>query len=102
LPWISLPVKRMSEALARCGWYNVPEAAQVAYMAYLGTVLSGYFFAGVREATLGGVGPAQSLQDLRAVGSQSAKAMTLPRWKRRLSAFFGRFRSAWRTLTKGN
>ncbi len=95
---VDVPKERMNDALARCGWYNVPEAAQVAYMAYLGTVISGYFFAGVREATLGGVGPAQNYQDLREAGGRTAKLMTAPRWRRKLDAFWTRFKLAWRTL----
>ena len=94
-----IPKERMNDALVRSGWYNVPEVAQVVYMAYLGTVLSGYYFAGVREATLGGVGPAQNYQDLREVGSRAAKLMTAPRWRRKLDRLWERLKLAWATLT---
>lgn len=98
---VEVPKERMNEALARCGWFNVPEAAQVAYMAYLGTVMAGYFYAGVREATLAGVGPAQTYQDLREVGSRASKLLTSSRWRRRLAAFGNRFRRAFRLIFKG-
>ncbi len=95
------PKERMNEALARCGWFNVPDSAQLAYMAYLGTVVSGYFYAGIREATLDGVGPAQSLKDLRDAGSRSAKAMTRSVLARKLHAVRDRFSRAFRLLFKG-
>lgn len=96
---VDVPKERMNEALARSGWFHVPEAAQVAYMAYLGTVMTGYFYAGVREATLQGVGPAQTYQDLRAVGARSSKILTAPRWRRRIDGLLERVRLAWKTLT---
>lgn len=98
---VDVPKERMHEALQRSGWFAVPEAAQIAYMAYLGTVMTGYFYAGVREATLQGVGPAQTYQDLRAVGTRSAKVMAAPRWRRKIDALAARVRLAWATLTGG-
>lgn len=94
-----IPKEKMEEALVRAGWFHVPEAAQLAYMAYLGTVLSGYFYAGVREATLQGSGPTLTCQDLRAAGARTAAIMTAPRWRRPLIALAGRVRAAWNTLT---
>jgi hypothetical protein len=96
-----IPKERMNESLARCGWFDVPEVAQVAYMAYLGTVMSGYFFAGVREATLQGVGPALTCQDLREAGARAARLMTVPRWRRRLTAAAFRVSLAWRAFRGG-
>ncbi len=95
---VEIPKERMNDALTRSGWYAVPDVAQVAYMAYLGTVVSGYFFAGVREATLGGVGPAQNYQDLREVGSRASKLMTAPRWRRKLDRLWERLRLTWATF----
>ncbi len=96
---VEVPKERMNEALARCGWFHVPEAAQLAYMAYLGTVVTGYFYAGVREATLQGTGPALTYQDLRAVGARSSAILTLPRWRRGVSRLLERVRLAWAALT---
>ena len=69
--------------LDKAGWFKCHPAAQVAILAVLGTVVLGYHYAGVREATLGGVGPAASLQELADAGEKFSKLMTLPRWKRR-------------------
>lgn len=99
---VDVPKERMNEALARSGWFNVPEVAQVAYMAYLGTVMTGYFYAGVRESTIQGAGPALTYQDLRDVGSRTSKLMTAPRWRRRFDALWSRVRLAWRTLKGKN
>lgn len=68
----------MEECLRRVGWFAVPEAAQVAYMAYLGTVMSGLFYSGVREATLGGEGPVSDSRALAAAGAESHRLMAYP------------------------
>lgn len=75
--------ERMGACLTRSGWYAVPEVAQVALMAILGTVMSGYYWVGAREATVGGQGPCLTYQDLRDAGKDCARLMMIPRWKRR-------------------
>lgn len=92
------PQEDMEAALVRSGFFAVPGLAQVALMAIIGTVLAGYYFAGVREATLGGKGPALQLQDLREMGARTSKAMCMPPWRRKLRSFFGRFARAWKTI----
>jgi hypothetical protein len=88
------PQADMEAALDRCGWSQVKPEAQVAVMAYLGTVLLGMHFAGVREVTFGGQGPALELADLAAFGEQSSKLITHGRWARRWRKLTGRFRRA--------
>lgn len=80
----------MVAAMRRTGYYQVKEPAQVAYMAVLGTVMAGIYWTGVHEATLGGVGPCQKMQDLIAYGELSSKRMLVPRWKRWLYKLLGR------------
>jgi len=84
----SKPKETMAECLQRCGWFDVREEAQFAYMAILGTVVSGYFWTGVREATLGGQGPCLTYQDLRERGKECALLMAMPRWKRWLRKIY--------------
>ena len=91
--------ERMGACLARSGWYDVPEHAQVALMAILGTVMSGYFWSGAREATLGGVGPCLTYTDLRERGKQCAALMQIPRWKRLLNKFCAWVTRVWDTAT---
>lgn len=74
-------------ALVRTGWFEVEAPAQIAFMATLGTVMLGYFWAGVREATLGGVGPTLEYRDLALAGRRAAATLALPRWRRRLYAW---------------
>lgn len=78
------PRESMHTVLSRVGWFDLPSVAQVAYMAYLGTVVAGYFFAGVREATIGGQGPLLDCDDLRAFGREGYRALTRrrPWWSR--------------------
>lgn len=71
------------QVLARVGWFALSDTAQIAFLAVLGTVQMGYFFAGVREATLGGEGPLQHYPDLKTAGRQTAIALAVPRWRRR-------------------
>lgn len=91
--------ERMGACLTRSGWYDVPEHAQVALMAILGTVLSGYFWSGAREATLGGVGPCLTYTDLRERGRQCATLMQIPRWKRLWGKFCAWVTRIWDTAT---
>lgn len=80
------------EAMTRSGWFSCKPEAQVAVMAILGTVILGYHWAGVREATLGSEGPALRLQDLVKQGDATAKFLAKPRWRRRFSLLLDRLR----------
>jgi len=93
------PKETMNECLERSGYFaeSLPPAARIAFMAMLGTVVAGMFFSGAREATLGGVGPAMDLQELREIGNRSADLMSLTRWQR----FKLRCRSRIRLLFQG-
>lgn len=90
--------EKMVECMRRVGYYDVKEPAQVAYMATLGAVLTGVFWVGVHEATSGGVGPCMRMQDLVEFGALSAKRMQLPRWKRVLHRWLGRWEAVWAAL----
>ena len=85
------PKETMGACLRRSGYLDAPEAAQIAYMAMLGSVMSGLYWVGCREATVGGVGPCSTNQELREAGRQAARLMTMPRWKRRLAKIYHRF-----------
>lgn len=92
------PKESMGAALARVGWNDVPEPAQVALMAIMGTVLSGYFWAGAREASIQGVGPCLTYQDLRDAGRRAAKQLLIPRWKRVVNKLYARWLAVWDAL----
>jgi len=93
-----LPKEKMHEALERSGWWKVPAPAQMALCAMIGTVMFGYFYAGVREATLGGQGPCQTFQDLRAFGSHAQALLSMGPWKRRWVRFTLRLEATWKAL----
>jgi hypothetical protein len=94
------PKESMPAGLARCGFLDLPPAARIIVSAYIGTVILGMSWAGVREATLGGVGPTVTYQNLRWHGMRCARLMTMPRWKRSLYCLWGRVKRAWRVLTR--
>ena len=62
------PDETMEQAAKRSGFLDTSEVAQVCLLAYLGTVVGGYFWQGAREVTMGGRGPASSLQELIGAG----------------------------------
>lgn len=90
----------MAQCLARCGFLDLKPAARCVVMAHLGTIILGTHWAGVREATLGGVGPALTYKRLRWHGRRCHLLMTMPRWKRRLYLLKTRLRRAWREFTR--
>lgn len=96
------PKESMAACLSRCGFLDLPPIARVVVMAYLGTVTLGIHWAGVREATLDGQGPALTYKGLRATGYAASKLMKLPRWRRLLYRVRGRMRRAWRAITEAN
>ena len=79
----SVQDKRMTDSLLISGFADVPDAAQIALMATIGAIMSGIYWSGVHEATIGGQGPAQTYGDLREVGRRCYLLVTMPRWRRR-------------------
>jgi hypothetical protein len=97
----SIKGESMAWGLARCNFLEQPTAAKVAVMATLGQIVLGVHWAGVKEATLGGKGPAMTYQQLRWHGAMMVKLMRLPRWRRRLYKWWRRVRLALRRLRGG-
>lgn len=93
------PREGMYDVLLRSGWEEVPEAAQVVIMAYLGSILSGYYFIGAREATIGGEGPCLTYKDLAEYGHRCLEMMRRPRWRRWLDRAIGLVRRWWLVWT---
>lgn len=92
------PGEGYAQELERCGWFSVPAAAQMAVMATLGMVVLGWHYAGVREATLSGEGPAMDLKTLSEEGANIARFLSLPRWRRKLTYIWLRLRAVWQAL----
>ena len=70
------------DALTRVGWFRVPAPVQIAVMAYLGTVMTGMYFVGVREATLGAQGPCSDVSALATAADNIGRLLSQPKWKR--------------------
>jgi hypothetical protein len=82
------------------GWFKCHPQAQMAVWATLGMVTMGYHFAGVREVTLGGEGPAKDIKSLAAElisePHRFAAFLALPRWQRKLRLQWERLKQRFR------
>jgi hypothetical protein len=63
----------MEDALQASGFLAVHQAAQAVFMAYLGSVMAGIFFAGARDASLGGDSYKASVAGLVEAGARCAE-----------------------------
>ncbi len=95
---VDVPEDDMLACLTKADWFKVSPTAQVAYLAVMGQVLAGYYFAGVREATLGGEGPVLTYKDLDVRGKECAEIMSMPAWRRGLSRRWKKFRQGLRLM----
>lgn len=92
------PKESMACCLARCGFLDLPEMARVVVMAYLGVVTLGIHHRGVREATMGGHGPADTYKKLVGHGRKLSLLMKISKFRRRMYRWKEKIRHAWRTL----
>lgn len=90
-----VPKESMPQCLERSGFLSVNPIAQVIVIAYIGQIILGCQWVGVREATLGGSGPAASMKKLRWYGKKMGLIMAMPLWKRKLYNLRKRFYRAW-------
>lgn len=88
----------MVGAMSRAGWFELSDPAMIATSAMLGTVTMGLFYAGAKEATIGGSGPCLDNQSLYEAGLRCSKAMTLPRWRRPFYRFKEKLVALWRAV----
>lgn len=95
------PGESLGAGLARCGFLDCAPEARVIVMAYLGTVTLGIHWAGVREATLDGQGPALTYRQLRWHGRRCSLLMGMPRWRRTLYRWWRRLRRTWKAFWRG-
>ena len=92
------PKESMFDGLYRSGYTQLPAAPRIVLMAYLGSVVLGAHWAGVREATLGGEGPALVYKDLAAHGEHLVKLASMPAWQRPLYKLGQRAQKAWQAF----
>jgi hypothetical protein len=81
------PKMSMFESLNKAGFFKCKPAAQVAVLAMIGSCYAGIQYAGVREATISGEGPLQTVADLMKYAEEFRKyagMSSLRRWYERL------------------
>ena len=78
------PTEDMAGTLKRVGWEDVRDEARMALMAVLGTTMLGMYWAGARDATMGGDGPCASVDALVEAGEESFLLITKPKPFRRI------------------
>ena len=64
------PHKRIDDVLKDAGWYKVKPEARIAYMYYVGAMMSGTFFRGIRDVTPERGDTIPQVKDLRAAANQ--------------------------------
>lgn len=76
----------MEKSLEQCGFFNAKPAAQVAVLALIGTCYAGIHHVGIREATVGGEGPLQTVDELLVYAQRfrdyAGMSRTRRRWER--------------------
>lgn len=90
--------KSMAQSLDKSGWFGVSEPAQFLYMALLGTVISGVYWAGVREASIANYSPCENYQELAKHGIETSRLMATPRWRRGAASLWRRVTLAFSAL----
>jgi hypothetical protein len=75
----------MIESLKASGFLDCKPAAQVAVMAMVGTAYAGIQFGGIREATIGGEGPLETIGEIKQHADRMSAYMGTPRWRRKLA-----------------
>jgi hypothetical protein len=77
----------MVESLKMSGFFECKPAAQVAVLAMIGTCYAGIQFGGIREASIGGEGPMETIAEVVEHAARLHKYTGMPRWRRRLEDF---------------
>jgi len=88
----------MVESIRMSGFFECLPAAQVAVLAMIGTCYAGIQFGGIREATMGGEGPMETIAEVAQHGARLHRYMGMPRWKRKLVDFKRRIVNAIKTF----
>lgn len=90
----------MIDAMRLSGFFECKPAAQVAVLAMIGTCFAGIQFGGIREATVGGEGPLETIAEVAQHGARLQKYMGMPRWRRKLADFKRRIAEAYQAFRK--
>jgi hypothetical protein len=90
----------MIESMRASGFLDCKPAAQIAVLAMIGVCYAGIQFGGVREATVGGEGPLETIAEVAHHAERLKNYIGKPRWRRKLTDFRQRIVNAIQTLRK--
>lgn len=76
------PEKNMVKCLDDSGWNKVRPEAQIAYMFYAGSIITGVFWKGIRDATPEGGDIIPQVKSLMSAGRQLDAYIALTGWRR--------------------
>jgi|TARA_R110000824_G_scaffold32775_3_gene105595 hypothetical protein len=92
--------RSMTQSVKDSGFFDCEPAAQVAVLAMIGTCYAGIQFGGIRECSVGGEGPMETISDLLKHVEEFRKFQGMSRFRRKwvsfklkLSAVFAAWRS---------
>lgn len=88
----------MTKSIQESGFFDCEPAAQVAVLAMIGTCYAGIQFGGIRECTVDGEGPLQTIGDLMEHAKEFAAYQGMPRWKRKWVRFKMKIKAAWAAM----
>jgi len=89
-----LPDLPMYDSLEQCGFFKTKPAAQVAVLAMIGTCYAGIHHIGIREATVGGEGPLQTVDELMVYAQRFREYAGMSRTRRRWERLKRRIQTA--------
>jgi hypothetical protein len=98
---VNEPNLPMQQSLEKHGFFNCKPAAQIAVLALIGSCYAGIQFAGVREATINGEGPLQSVGDLLKHAENFRKYAGMSKLRRAWEKFKRKFQSVFQVLRGG-
>jgi len=97
---VTAPELTMHAGLELSQFFDCKPAAQVAILAMIGTCYAGIQFGGIREATIGGKGPLETVSDVLKHAEEFQAYSGVPRWRRKLMRAKARIKQAIQVLRK--
>jgi len=101
LAWAADEDKRdwsMTKAIQESGFFDCEDAAQVAVLAMIGTCYAGIQFGGIRECTVQGEGPLETIGDLMKHAEEFRRYQGMGRLRRRWVKFKMKIKAAWAAM----
>lgn len=84
--------RTMWDVLEECGWHDLKPEVRVAYLYYVGAMMTGTFFKGIRDAVPERGATITPIQELLQAAQQFTVYVTMPRWRRALCRWSKRLR----------